>query len=80
MTLVILYPFSIRYVCKLESWAHILRAFGLALKPGVTDTIEGLRCHTRFCKQNQVLIVCAPRIIYSTHTDIKCSQIAKYHE
>jgi hypothetical protein len=24
VTLVILYPFSIRYVCKLDSWAHIL--------------------------------------------------------
>jgi hypothetical protein len=37
-------------------------------------------CHTRFCKQSQVLIACVPMIIYSTHTDIKCSQIAKYHE
>jgi hypothetical protein len=24
VTLVILYPFSVRYVCKLDSWAHIL--------------------------------------------------------
>jgi hypothetical protein len=36
--------------------------------------------HTRFCEQNQVLIVYVPRIIYSTHTDIKCSQIVKYHK
>jgi hypothetical protein len=36
MTLIILYPFSIRYVCKLDSCTHILWAFGLALKPGVT--------------------------------------------
>jgi hypothetical protein len=26
--------------------------------------------HTQFCKQNQVLIACVPRIIYSTHMDI----------
>jgi hypothetical protein len=37
-------------------------------------------CHTRFCKQNQVLILGVSRIIYSTHTDIKCSQVAKCHE
>jgi hypothetical protein len=24
VTLVILYPSSVRYVCKLDSWAHIL--------------------------------------------------------
>jgi hypothetical protein len=24
-------------------------------------------CHTQFCKQNQVLITCVPKIIYSTH-------------
>jgi hypothetical protein len=36
--------------------------------------------HTRFCKQNQVLIACVPKIIYSTHINIKCSQIYKYHE
>jgi hypothetical protein len=34
--LVFLYPYSVRYVCKLDSWAHILWAFGLALKLGVT--------------------------------------------
>jgi hypothetical protein len=37
-------------------------------------------CHTRFCEQNQVLIACVSLIIYSTHKDIKCSHIAKYHE
>jgi hypothetical protein len=35
VTLVIQYPFFVRYVCKLDSWAHILYAFGLAIKPGV---------------------------------------------
>jgi hypothetical protein len=30
-------------------------------------------CHTRFCKQNQVLITYVSMIIYSTHMDIKCS-------
>jgi hypothetical protein len=38
VTLVNLYPFSVRYVCKFDSWAHILRAFDLALKTGVTET------------------------------------------
>jgi hypothetical protein len=28
-------------------------------------------CHTRFLFQNQVLIVCVPRINCSTHTDKK---------
>jgi hypothetical protein len=37
-------------------------------------------CHARFCKQNHVLIAYVPRIIYSTHTDIKYSHIAKYYE
>jgi ribonuclease HI len=27
-----MYPFSVWYVCKLDSWAHILRAFGFGLK------------------------------------------------
>jgi hypothetical protein len=47
-----------------------------------TQVIIGsaLQCHTRFYEQNQVLIVCVLRIIYSTHTDIECSQIAKCHE
>jgi hypothetical protein len=35
VTLVILYPFSIRYVSKLDSWAHKIWAFGFSLKPGV---------------------------------------------
>jgi hypothetical protein len=39
---VILYPFSVRYVCKLDSWAHILWAFGLPLKPGVTTLYADL--------------------------------------
>jgi hypothetical protein len=39
-----------------------------------------MMCHTRFCKQNQVLIVCMPRINCSTHTDQKCTQITKCHE
>jgi hypothetical protein len=30
-----LYPFSIWYVCKLDSWAHIQWTFNLALKLGV---------------------------------------------
>jgi hypothetical protein len=30
-------------------------------------------CHTRFLCQNQVLIACVPKIIYSTHMDQKCS-------
>jgi hypothetical protein len=37
-------------------------------------------CHARFLSQNRVLIACVPRIIYSTHTDQKCSQIANCHE
>jgi hypothetical protein len=37
-------------------------------------------CHTQFCKQNQVLIVCMSRINCSTHTDKKCSQITKCHK
>jgi hypothetical protein len=37
-------------------------------------------CHTRFCKQNHVLIVCMPMINCSTHTDQKYSQITKCHE
>jgi hypothetical protein len=36
VTFIILYPFSVRYVCKLDSWAHILWSFSLTLKPGVT--------------------------------------------
>jgi hypothetical protein len=36
--------------------------------------------HISFCKQNHVLIACVPRIIYFTHMEIKCSQIAKCHE
>jgi hypothetical protein len=31
--------------------------------------------HTQFLCQNQVLITCVPRIIYSKHMDQKCSQI-----
>jgi hypothetical protein len=31
-----MYPFSVRYVCKLDSMVHILCTFGLALKLGVT--------------------------------------------
>jgi hypothetical protein len=30
-----MYPFSVWYVCKLDSSAHILGAFSLALKSGV---------------------------------------------
>jgi hypothetical protein len=36
--------------------------------------------HTRFLCQNQVLIVCMPKINCSTHIDQKCSQITKCHE
>jgi hypothetical protein len=32
-----LYPFSVWYVCKLDSWAHILSTFGLALKSGLIE-------------------------------------------
>jgi hypothetical protein len=34
MTLVILYLFSVWYVCKLDSWPHILGAFDFGLKIG----------------------------------------------
>jgi hypothetical protein len=46
------------------------------------DTYRGyvLRCHTRFCKQNQVFIICMPRINCSTHMNQKCSQITKCHK
>jgi hypothetical protein len=43
VTLVILYPFSVWYVCKLVSWAHILWAFSLALKLGVTSVFERIK-------------------------------------
>jgi N-glycosylase/DNA lyase len=39
VTLAILYSFSVRYVRKLDSCAHILQAFSLALKPGVTPLV-----------------------------------------
>jgi hypothetical protein len=32
--LVILSPFSVWYVCKLDSWAHILRGLSFGLKTG----------------------------------------------
>jgi hypothetical protein len=38
----------------------------------ITITIEAA-CHIRFCDQRQILIACVSRIIYSTHTDKKCS-------
>jgi hypothetical protein len=41
---------------------------------------EQRSCHTRFLCQNKVLITCVPKTFYSTHTDKKCSQIAKCHE
>jgi hypothetical protein len=34
VTLVILYLFFVRYVCKLDPWAHILLVLGLDLKTG----------------------------------------------
>jgi hypothetical protein len=37
-------------------------------------------CDTQFLWQNQVLIVCMPKINCSTHTDKKCSQITKCYE
>jgi hypothetical protein len=37
--LAILYPFSVRYVCKLDSWAHILWAFGFGLKTGLDNQL-----------------------------------------
>jgi hypothetical protein len=44
------------------------------------DSTMVLVCHTWFLCQNQVHIACVPRIIYCTHTDQKCSHIAKCHE
>jgi hypothetical protein len=41
---------------------------------------RGGSCHTRFLHQNQLLIVCMPRINCSTHTDKKCLHITKCHE
>jgi hypothetical protein len=38
--MVILYPFSIQYVWKLDSWTHILQAFGLAVKPSVMNLLD----------------------------------------
>jgi hypothetical protein len=35
-------------------------------QPGREEVELGV-CHTQFCKQNQVLIACVSRIIYSTH-------------
>jgi hypothetical protein len=32
VTLVVLYPFSVRYVCKLDSWAHILWVLDFDIK------------------------------------------------
>jgi hypothetical protein len=42
MILLIFYPISVRYVWKLDSRAHILSAFGLALKLGVTEVLISL--------------------------------------
>jgi hypothetical protein len=42
VTLVIEYPFSVWYVCKINFWAHIQSAFGLALKLGVIVSMETL--------------------------------------
>jgi hypothetical protein len=46
----------------------------------LSEALIGIECHTRFLRQNQVLIICMTRINYSTHTNQKCSQIAKCHE
>jgi hypothetical protein len=60
------------------------RSTGASLTPSRTtpriDNAPAPQCHTWFLCQKQVLIACAPRIIYSTHTDQKCSQITKCHE
>jgi hypothetical protein len=40
MTLVILYPFSVRYVCKLHSWAHILWVLDFAIKTGYDRVVS----------------------------------------
>jgi hypothetical protein len=54
--------------------SHPIDAEGYEIRLGFVS------CHTLFLCQNRVLIACVRRIIYSTHTDIKCSQIAKCHE
>jgi hypothetical protein len=34
-----MYPFSVRYVWKLDSWTNILLIFGLVLKPGMSNRV-----------------------------------------
>jgi hypothetical protein len=59
---------------------HIRPSSSLSGAPAIFVPKKDGTCLTRFCKQNQVLIACVPRIIYSTHTDIKCSRITKSRE
>jgi hypothetical protein len=42
MILINMYSFSVWYVWKLDSWAHILRVFSLTSKPSVTIAELGL--------------------------------------
>jgi hypothetical protein len=42
MTLIIIYIFSVQYVCKLDFWTHILWALDLALEAGVTEAFPSL--------------------------------------
>jgi hypothetical protein len=42
MTLIIIYIYSIQYVCKLNFWTHILCALDLALEAGVTEAFPSL--------------------------------------
>jgi hypothetical protein len=60
VTLFILYPFSVQYVWKLNCWAHILWAFGLALKPGVAPcrvTLPSNRAETSSLPPLHLLII-----------------------
>jgi hypothetical protein len=42
------YPFYVRYMCKLDSWAHMLWEFGLTLKLGVTCLLHSCCCIISF--------------------------------
>jgi hypothetical protein len=57
MTLVILYPFSIWFVCKLDSWAIYYEYLVWVLKPGMTEWYQ-----THVDRRNASLV---RRVIFS---------------
>jgi hypothetical protein len=60
-------------VDEADEFALVCCQLGVSRCYRMTEERDGpSTCQTRFCEQNQVLIACVSRIIYSTHTDIKC--------